>query len=199
MWLISKYFNNTKIKYLLLIIFPLFFSLIFIDHNSRIYPQNNIQTQIINKTNSVDYYLFHNQFQLFSRNFLTRYFNYFSTEFLIFGDTFANPRHGIILYPSIIFLVLGFFISLSQKKIQKINLVFLVWLLISPISAALSSELINADKAFFMSIPLVYFISLGIYFISNKYKNNLVYFSIIFIYILSFIYYLDMYLNHFIK
>ncbi|MEI8067712.1 MAG: hypothetical protein WCG91_02030 [Candidatus Shapirobacteria bacterium] len=202
MWLVSKYFHIKNNKFLLpiLIIIPLIFNLIFIDNNSGLYPQDQHRTQtIINETNSLDYYIFYNPIQLFLRNFTIRYLNYFSPEFLIFGNTFANPRHGTILYPSIIFLILGIFISFSSKKKQKINLIFLIWLLIAPISAALSPELINSNKAFFMSIPLVYFISIGIYFILNKYKNKLVYFSIIFIYLLSLIYYLDMYLNHFIK
>jgi len=200
MWLFSKYFNNKNFKYLILIIIPLVFSLFFIDNNSGSYPQDNNRIQtIINETNSFEYHLFYGQPQLFIRNFSTRYFNYFSQEFLIFGDTFANPRHGVILYCSIFFLILGIFISLSIKKIQKINLIFFIWLLTAPIPAALSPELINTDKAFLLSIPLIYFISLGIYFFLIKYKNKLAYSFVIFAYLLSFIYYLDMYLNHFIK
>ena len=215
-----KIINSKNIKKLLLnFILPLFifsipiiYGLFFSSNANRLkvvslfsYPRSSEETNIIISENSqLDYNIFHNHTFFFSRNFLLRYFNNFSPRFLGFEGDWQNPRHsapyvGVILYPSLIFLILGIFFALSRPKIDKINIFFLLWLLIAPIPAALTRDTISAVRSMSISIPLIYFISLGIYFIVDKYKNILLNCLIFSFYLISFIYYGDLYLNHMIK
>ncbi|MFA6185070.1 MAG: phospholipid carrier-dependent glycosyltransferase [Candidatus Shapirobacteria bacterium] len=169
------------------------------------YPRSAQESNIIiNESNQLDYEIFHNHTSFFGRGFLLRYFNHFSPKFLAFEGDWQNPRQsapyiGVILYPSLIFLILGIFFALSRPKIDKINIFFLLWLLIAPIPAALTRDTVQGLRSMSFSIPLIYFISLGIYFIVNKYKNIFLYCLIFGAYLLSFIYYSDLYLNHMIK
>jgi 4-amino-4-deoxy-L-arabinose transferase-like glycosyltransferase len=166
------------------------------------YPRSPAETEtIINETNRLDYQLFHNQPLFFIRNFLSRYFNHFSSRFLAFEGDWQNPRHsapyiGVILYPSLIFLVIGLIFGLSRSQIAPINLFFLLWLLVAPIPSALTRDSVQSVRAMSLSIPLVYFISLGIFAFLKKYPSKLVLTFTIFVYLISFIYYSDLYFNH---
>jgi hypothetical protein len=159
---------------------------------------------IKSESNTLDYNVFHNQAIFFGRNFMTRYFNHFSPRFLAFEGDWQDPRNsapyiGIILYPSLLFLVLGIFFALSRSKIDKINLFFFLWLLVAPIPAALTKDSIQAVRSMSFSIPLIYFISLGVYVVLEKYKNIFVYCLIVGSFAVSFLYYGDLYLNHMVK
>jgi len=149
---------------------------------------------IIKEGNSIDYQLFYSEPLFFSRNFLTRYFNFFSTRFLIFEGDWQTLRHsapyvGVILYPTFLFLILGLIIALKNYKQ---HLFFIIWLLLAPVPSALSLDIIQAVRGLNLSIPLIYFAALGLSTIVNK-KNIL---FIVAIYIASFAYYMDLYYNH---
>ncbi len=191
---------------------PIIYGLFFSNNANRLkivslfsYPRSVEETKIIkSESNQLDYTLFHDHAGFFSRNFLLRYFNHFSPRFLAFEGDWQSPRHsapyiGVILYPSLLFLIIGIFFALSRPKIDKINWFFLLWLLAAPIPAALTRDTIQAVRSMSISIPLIYFISLGVYVVINKYKNILVYILIISAFLVSFIYYADLYLNHMIK
>jgi 4-amino-4-deoxy-L-arabinose transferase-like glycosyltransferase len=197
---------------LMILSFPIIYGLFFSSNANRLkvvslFSYSRSQTeinQIIEETNSTDYNIFQNQYIFFFRNFLSRYFNHFSPRFLSFEGDWQNPRHsapyiGVILYPSLIFLFIGLFYALTRYKLDKLNLFFLAWLLVAPVPASLTRDTIQAVRSMSLSIPLIYFISLGIYFITNKYKNIFLYSLIIFSYLISFIYYFDLYLNHILK
>jgi len=197
-----KYFNSKIKKYLVFSLFVLIISSFY-----ALFSTNNLNySQIIIKkqNNNLNNQIFENQPLFYLRNFSSNYFNYFSPRFLIFeGDwqnsQYSNPYIGVILYPSLLFLIIGLFFSLSRQKLDKLNLFFIIWLLISPIPAALTNNSINSSLSLPLSIPLIYFISLGIYFITNKYKNQTLNIFIIGIYLISFLYYADLYLNHFVR
>lgn len=216
----SKIINRQNIKNIFiyfvlpLVIFsiPLIYGLFFSSNANRLkvvslfsYSRSQSEIdQIIKETNSTDYDIFHNQSIFFLRNFLSRYFNHFSPRFLAFEGDWQNTRHsapyvGVILYPSLIFLIIGIFFALSRLKIDLLNRFFLAWLLVAPIPASLTRDTIQAVRSMSFSIPLIYFISLGIYFVISKYKSFLAYSLIIAAYSISFIYYFDLYLNHTIK
>jgi len=191
---------------------PIVYGLLFSQNGNRLnvvsifsYPRNQEETTIIkSESNQIDYDIFHNHYMFFGRNFLLRYFNHFSPRFLAFEGDWQSPRHsapyiGVLLYPSLIFLVIGIFFALSRSKIDKINWFFLFWLLVSPIPAALTRDTIQAVRSMSFSIPLIYFAALGVYFFTEKFKNIFVYFLIIGAYLISFIYYGDLYLNHMVK
>lgn len=191
---------------------PIIYGLFFSSNANRLkvvslfsYPRSTEESNIIKSESSqLDYVLFHNQSFFFERNFLLRYFNHFSPKFLAFEGDWQSPRHGapyigVILYPSLIFLIIGIFFALSRQKIDKISWFFFLWLMVAPIPAALTRDTIQAVRSMSLSIPLIYFISLGIYFIINRYKNIFIYSLITGAYLISFIYYSDLYLNHIVK
>lgn len=197
---------------LAIICIPLVYGLLFSSDANRlkvisIFSYNrsseDVQT-IISESNQVDYNTFHNSIIFYTRNILTRYFNHFSPDFLGFVGDWQNPRHsapymGVILYPSLVFLVIGFFSSFKDKKYFKLNLFFLLWLLVAPIPASFTRDSVQATRSMSFSIPLVYFASFGIYTIIEKYKSKLILGAIILAYLGSFVYYSDLYLNHMVK
>jgi 4-amino-4-deoxy-L-arabinose transferase-like glycosyltransferase len=188
---------------------PIVYGLFFSSNGNRLqvislfsYPRSNTEIQtIINETNKTDYQIFYNPVIFFIRNFTSRYFNHFSPRFLGFEGDWQNTRQsapyiGVILYPSLIFLVLGIFFAITRSKLDKLNLFFIFWLLIAPLPAALTRDAVQSVRAMSLSIPLVYFISLGIFFITEKYKNKILYIGIFSAYFISFLYYSDLYLKH---
>lgn len=215
LFLINLKYLNFK-KYFLYFILPLglfalpiAYGLLFSSNSNRLqvvslfsYPRSDEESQTIkSETSPIDYQIFHSQPIFFLRNFLTRYFNHFSPRFLFFEGDWQNPRHsapyiGLLLYPSIIFLAIGLFSSLSQIKIDKLNLFFLLWLLVAPFPSALTRDSVQSVRAMSFSVPLIYFISYGIFFVLNKYRHLFVKLFIVFIYLISFVYYGDLYLNH---
>lgn len=185
---------------------PIAFGLLFNSAGNRLkivslfsYPRPIAETnQIVAESNLLDYSIFHNQTVYFFQNFLHRYFNHFSPRFLVFEGDWQSPRHsapyaGMILLPSLIFLVTGFF-SPSPP-----SLLFWFWLFLIPILSALTRDSVQSVRSHFMSIPLVYFISLGIYYFLKKYHSSTAYGLLITIYLLSFLYYSDLYYQHLVK
>lgn len=210
--LLFLHFKNIIFKFFIpifILSLPIAYGLLFSKDSNRLkvvslfsYPRSTKeQTQIIAESNILDYQIFHGQTTYFLRNALTRYFNHFSPEFLAIKGDWQNPRHsapyiGVILYPSLFFLVIGLFIS---KYKEPINLFFLLLLLLAPIPAALTRDTIQATRSMWMSIGLIYFIAIGIEYITAKYKSVFLNLFILGLYLLSFIYYSDLYLNHMVK
>lgn len=191
---------------------PLILGLLFSSNANRLkivsifsYPRNETETQmIIDESNQTDLTIFHNSAIYYSRGVLTRYFNHFSPAFLGFVGDWQNARHsvpyiGVILYPSLIFLVIGFFSCFRNKSLFTLNIFFLLWLIIAPIPASFTRDSVQATRSMSFSIPLVFFISLGIFEIIQKYKSILLTSLIILGYASSFFYYSDLYLNHMVK
>lgn len=191
---------------LALLSLPVVFGLLFNSNADRLkvislfsYPRPDSEVQqIIHESNLTDYYLFHNQLIFFFRNFLNRYFNHLSPRFLAFEGDWQNPRHsapyiGVILYPSLIFLFIGLFSKAPG------SLFFLLWLLLAPVLSAFTRDSVQIVRSHSMSIPLAYFISLGIYRFLKRYPSITVYGLLITVYFLSFIYYSDLYYQHLVK
>ncbi|HPT65898.1 MAG TPA: phospholipid carrier-dependent glycosyltransferase [Candidatus Woesebacteria bacterium] len=191
---------------------PIIYGLLFSNNANRLkvvslfsYPRTTQESEAIkSESNQLDYDIFHNQLVFFGRNFLLRYFNHFSPRFLAFEGDWQSPRHGapyigVILYPSLIFLIIGVFFALSRPKIDKLNIFFFLWLIVAPLPSALTRDIVQSLRSMSFSIPLIYFISVGIYIVLLKYKNIFVYSLIIGSYLISFFYYVDLYLNHMVK
>jgi 4-amino-4-deoxy-L-arabinose transferase-like glycosyltransferase len=197
---------------------PILFGLLWRQQGNRLevvslfsYPRSPAESQtIISETSTLDYQIFHSQPVFFIRNFLSRYFNHFSPEFLLTKGDWQSPRHsapytGILLIPSFFFLIFGLFTTkYSTRNYLSINLFFLLWLLLAPIPAALTRDSLSAVRAMSLSLPLCYFSALGIINTLNILnKNKFFYLTIslfIFLsYLLSFIYYTDLYYNHMVK
>ncbi|MCL4383965.1 hypothetical protein M1116_00765 [Patescibacteria group bacterium] len=172
------------------------------------YPRSQDEKQlIINETSVLDYHLFYNRFIFFTRNFLGHYLNYFSPQFLFFEGDWQNARQsapyiGVLLYPSIIFLLVGLLSFLSFGNIT-LNIFFMLWLLLSPIASSLTRDTIHAVRSLPLSLSLIYFSALGITKMMSllSHKSRIRYLGIFIIggYLLSFVYYSDLYFNHMVK
>jgi 4-amino-4-deoxy-L-arabinose transferase-like glycosyltransferase len=190
---------------LFILALPIAYGLFFNPDSNRLkvvslfsYPRTETETQqIISESGLLDYQIFHSHPLFFFRNFIWRYFNHFSPALLSFVGDWQNPRHsapylGILLYPSLIFLVIGLFSSPKNKLLKKF---FLLWLLLAPIPAALTRDSVQTVRAMSFSVPLVFFIALGLRQLKNRYLKIFVFLA----YLLSFVYYSDLYLNHMVK
>ena len=180
------------------------------------YPRSSEEkNMIISEANSSDYLIFHNKIIFFARNFLLRYFNHFSPQFLLTQGDWQSPRHsspytGVLLIPSFFFLILGLFSAnyfsenYSSNNYSFTNLFFLLWLILAPIPAALTRDSLSAVRVMSFSLPLCYFSALGIISTINYFKKNKFFYLttslLIFLsYLLSFVYYTDLYYNHTVK
>lgn len=186
---------------------PLIYGLVFSPDSNRLkvvslfsYPQTQAEVKtIIDETNTLDYLIFHHQYLNFARQFLMRFFNHFSPRFLFLEGDWQSPRHsapytGVLLLPSLFFLILGF----SQFTVYRslITKLFLYWLFIAPIPASLTRDLLSAVRSLFLVIPLTYFTALGLsQIISRRFLSLISYL----LFLVSFIYYSDLYYNHMVK
>lgn len=204
---LKKYYLRFSLP-LGIIALPIIFGLLFSHDSNRLqvfslwsYPRPQTEINTITSESSVtNYNLFHNQYIYFARGFFERYFNHFSARFLTFEGDWQIARHnapyiGFLLYPSLLFLIIGLF-TFSKSSL---NIFFLLWLLLAPLSSALTRDSVQPVRSMSFSIPLIFFVAQGIYFTISKYKNTLFYLAITVSYLLSFILYLDLYYNHFTK
>ena len=154
---------------------------------------------ILKESDPFNFEIFHSEPIFVARNFIIRYFNHLSPRFLAFEGDWQIGRHsapyiGVMLYPSIIFILIGIIATLSTS-LTPINAFFLLFLLIGPLPAALTRDIIQPVRSLSLSIPLIYFTAVGI-LSSVKYLPK---FIIITAYLLSFYYYSDLYYNHMVK
>lgn len=161
--------------------------------------------QLVSYSSPLLYKIFNNNNIYHIRLIISRYFNHFSPNFLFFTGDWQGPRHsaiyiGVLLLPSLLFLPIGL-INLVLKS--KLDIFMFVWLLIAPIPASLTRDSISAVRTASLVIPITYFTAKGILSVLKKIKVNKcrqLFWTILSVsYILSFIYYGDLYLNHTIK
>lgn len=116
---------------------------------------------------SLEFQIFHGPLIYYTRGVVGRYLNHFSARFLFFEGDWSNPRHsvphaGVLNHLSIFFLPLGAYF-LVKEKIKNQNLLW-YWLLIGPLPAALSWDIVQATRAFFLVFPFAVIVAFGIYF-----------------------------------
>jgi len=206
-----KDFWKIKIKYLLtsvglgiIISFPILLSLF----NGQIQrltifsifsyprPQSEIQTY------SDGYFgLFHSNQLNYARMVMSRWFNFYSGDFLVFEGDLANPVNtppyqGVLLLVDLIMLPFGlFYIFKNYSQNSKPYLLVLLWLILAPLSAAISRDETNAVRSLNAAIPMVMVISFGVFNILTwiyKKKFRIPFYILLStFYILSFAYFLD--------
>lgn len=125
--------------------------------------------------NSLSFQFLHGEWFAYIKGFVERYLIYFSPKMLFFdGDD--NPRHdipdfGLIYYSSMILIPIGMIFLLSYKGNREtkkgIRLIFL-WLIIAPIPAILSKDLLNIIRAFNITLPITILEGAGIYCLVSK-------------------------------
>lgn len=152
-------------------------------------------------------YLLNNNVYIFTSDSIKHYLNYFSPKYLLTeGDyvkhLYSPPYTGVLLLPSVFFLILGIFLGKNISK--KLYNIFLILILLLPIPAALTLNIIDSELALPLSIPFIYFISLGIYktIHFSKKHNRLFPLYLIFLiisYLTALYLYLDLYYAHYLK
>ncbi|MGB9911227.1 MAG: ArnT family glycosyltransferase [Microgenomates group bacterium] len=158
-----------------------------------------------NNFKNLSWNLFHNNLVYFGRGILERYLNHFSPRFLFFEGDWSNHRHsvpyvGVLNHMGILFLPLGVYYLISQNS--KKQGFWWYWLAIAPLPAALSRDIIQATRSYFIVIPLSLLIALGIYFVFQIVKKIPHFFKVgilgilIFGWFFSFIFYLDQFFIH---
>jgi len=123
-------------------------------------PEEYLIEQLAQGSESVGeftYYIAHSEVYNIARGIAGRWFNHFSGRFLFFEGDWQNPRHsspnhGVLLISDMIFLPLGVYF-VAKKKSKGTGFIVL-WLLLSPLSSALSRDQVHAVRAFNMIIPL---------------------------------------------
>jgi len=150
--------------------------------------------------------LFHSEGLSFLRGILGRYFNHLSAKFLFFEGDWSSRRHnttyfGMMYLASLPFLILGLIITLGRKP-KKHDYLFLFWLLMAPVPAAITRDSIQGVRSLPMAVPLVYFEAVGLTVVleaSIKFKKirTLLYLFLISGYLFNIIMYLDLYYIHF--
>lgn len=201
----TKKFPKSYLLPLILLTLPILFGLLFGSDANRLKVMNLYSyqrplgdvNQIISESGNLDYQLFHSHPLFFLRNFLSRYFNYFSPRFLIFDGDWQTARHsapyiGVLLFPTFFFFILGI---LSALRNWRRHLFFLLWLILSPLPAALSLDIIQPVRNLSLSLPILYFAAIGLCLL----KRRLFIFLTLTLYIFSFVYYSELYFNHLTK
>ena len=136
----------------------------------------------------------HNKPIEFSVDLLKRYASHFNFNFLFFSGDPIRPRYrvpdtGQALWFSLLFFILGLYQLAKQK-----NWVFLVWLLLAPLAAAITFETPSSIRSLFMIIPLCMAIAQGILATVKRFPITIL--PIILIFAFNFVSYLDAYYIH---
>jgi 4-amino-4-deoxy-L-arabinose transferase-like glycosyltransferase len=147
--------------------------------------------------------LFHSDNLNYMRMVMSRWFNFYSGQFLFFAGDLANPVHtppyqGVLLLADLFMLPLGFFIAF-KNRLRNGFLFFLLWLLTAPLSAAISRDQTNAVRSLPSSIPLIFYISYGLNYLLTDLKSRASFIlksAVLAFYLLSIIYLLDAYFVH---
>lgn len=164
-------------------------------------PQSEIQTYSDGYFN-----LFHSNALNHARMVMSRWFNFYSGQFLIFEGDLANPVHtapyqGVLLMIDLFLLPLGLFFAFKNYSLKpKSYLLILLWLILAPFSAAISRDQTNAVRSLNTAVPLIVVISFGIYslmqWLNRRMAKWLIVVLIFTFYLLSFTYFLDAYFIH---
>lgn len=133
---------------------------------------------------------------------LKNYFLHFQPDFLFFNNS-LGPRHsfsryGNLLLASVPFLIIGF-VVLSQKKKPSINLLFIVWLLISPLPAAFTTDVPHAGRVLFILPAFGFLFAKGVLWVRSiwpkKILSHFLYVLVLLLFSLNFAaYFRDYYL-----
>jgi len=173
------------------------------------YPRSQAEKELIlsqeGRLKKLSFSLFHNNLVFFGRGILERYLNHFSPRFLFFEGDWSNHRHsvpyaGVLNHLAVMLLPAGVYFLISQK-IKNQNFLW-YWLVVAPLPAALSRDIIQATRSYFMVFPLSVITAFGIYFFFQvaekwgKFLKITVWGSAIFLWLFSFIFYLDQFFTH---
>lgn len=146
---------------------------------------------------NLQYYLFNSEVLQYLRTFLLHYFNYLSPKFLFMTGDFSSLRHSTPYY-GYFHLIEAISISIGLVGLARINkskaaqFIFM-FLVISPLPAALSRDLVSGVRGLLLSVPLVLLSGFGM---SLLFKVKKIFILFLLILISGFVYYIDLFTVH---
>ncbi|OGM32775.1 hypothetical protein A3D00_02195 [Candidatus Woesebacteria bacterium RIFCSPHIGHO2_02_FULL_38_9] len=123
-------------------------------------------------------HLLHNKYQVTVNRFLTNYFSYFTSKFF-FKNGPAEATYGMIpgigvLYGFELLFLLGLFISIFKRKMARELILIIIWVILSPVPAALSTGVGYSANRVAVMMPAIYiFLSFGAYEVYRFFKFRL--------------------------
>ncbi len=163
-----------------------------------------IQKEDKTSNSSLEFQILHGEWFAYTRGLVERYLIYFSPK-MLFIDGDYSPRHrvpdlGILYYFSVVLIPLGFLFLLRNKN--RYSWIIFYWLLIAPIPAVLSRDLINMVRALNLVIPFSILEGAGLVFlVSSVIKIKKIFFipaifMVVFLMVTNFAIFLDRYFVH---
>ncbi len=150
------------------------------------------------------FYVFHSDALNYIRMILSRWFNFYSGQFLFFTGDGANPVHtspyqGVLLLADLVLLPAGLF-AIFRSKFTRGHFFLLLWLVLAPLSAAISRDQTNAVRSLNAAVPLAVTISFGLGLVLDWISERKIkfpfYILFIIFYVFGFVYFLDAYFVH---
>lgn len=169
---------------------------------TKLVMEEQIREDGVMKTGIMLTRLFHNKITGYSLTFIKNYFGYFTGDFLFLEGGrplwYSVPRMGLLYLVELPFLLLGLFFLAGQAKI--ITKLPLIWLAISPLTAALTvDDIPNINRALVMLPGIELIVACGIFIFFNKapFRLQKVSFGLITVILLyNFFYFLHQYYIH---
>lgn len=144
---------------------------------------------------SFQFQVLHGEWFTYARGLVERFMIYFSPKMLFiegdYSERHSVPDLGPLYFFSLILIPLGIFYLWKSNSSAK--LIFL-WLIIAPLPAVLSRDLVSILRAFNMVIPWVIFEAAGFYFLIRHFKKVAIVFFLLIIF--NFLIFMDRYFIH---
>jgi 4-amino-4-deoxy-L-arabinose transferase-like glycosyltransferase len=180
-------------------------------NQTSIFASKDIQSHIkvlsdVDQGNILSARIFHNKPVVYTKAFIDQYLSYFSTQYLFLSgglpDRYAVDDMGLLYYIELPFILLGFYYILKLK--QPYFFIPLFWLLIGPLSAAITLEdSPNIQRSIFMLPALQMIEAYGLVLAFNspylKLKvitKKILYLLVILLFLVNMIYFFHMYFVH---
>lgn len=146
--------------------------------------------------NSWIFSLFHSEIVDQGRGIIQRYLNHLSPYYLFFAGDWQSLRHSIPYYgylhiPEIVTVLIGLVVLLKTNS--RLTKLLIAWLLLAPLPAALSRDLVSGVRSLPMVVPLTIISGIGLSVLARK-RFLLLLFSPVLIF--SLFYFLDLYFVH---
>lgn len=186
--IIASFFNNKLVR---------------IDSLSikNITPQNYIDSvlsQSGEKKSDWTTLLYHNEYYVYFRSVIWRWFQHFSLATLLLkGD--LNPQHnapntGAFILFDALFLMLGL-IKIMRSKLNPQIIFLILWVILSPLSSALTVEPVNFVRTLPFFVPLTIIMAIGLNIFLKK-NNALILLIFVIFYLISYLFFIDQYVIH---
>ena len=148
------------------------------------------------QNNKLLFWLFHSEIIDQGRGVVQRYLNHLSPYYLFIAGDWQNLRHSIPYYgylhiPEILTIIVGFIVLLRTNN--QLTKLLVAWLLLAPLPAAFSRDLVSGVRSLPMVIPLVIISGIGL---SRLLKKRLLFLIYLIVLLFFFGYYLDLNFKH---